>query len=68
MSGYLDFERTGHAEVDAILEMIEAAGSGYHNTSEWRDKDNGPSYLERINEKIREAAVVLSEQSSVKVT
>jgi hypothetical protein len=61
MSGYLYFERTGHKEVDEIIEMIEEAGHGYHHTSEWDCEENGkPSYITKIDEKIRAAKIVLN--------
>jgi hypothetical protein len=61
MSGYLDFERTGHKEVDEILWRIEQAGDGYHNTNQWSDSENGePSYMDKINEAIRSAKVALN--------
>jgi hypothetical protein len=61
MSGYLYFERTGHKEVDKILCRIEQAGHGYHHTSEWDESENGqPSYIDKINEAIREAKAALT--------
>jgi len=65
MSGYLQFERTGHKEVDDILWMIEQAGDAYHHTNQWHDSfkfSDGivePSYIDQINQKIREAKIAL---------
>ena len=51
MSGYLDFKYTGVKEVDDILAALESAGSGYHNTSQWDEKEDGEqSYIEMIQE------------------
>ena len=60
MSGYLDFKRTGHKEVDEILEAIERAGDGFHHTSQWDDDlGSGKSYADIIDEKIEAAKKVL---------
>ena len=56
MSGYLSFKRTGHKEVDAILQAIEDAGDAYHCTSNWDEESaSGKSYSDIINAKIEEA-------------
>jgi hypothetical protein len=61
MSGYLQFGRTGHKEVDDILQMIENTGQSYHHTSQWGDNENGaPSHIDQINEKIRAAKTSLN--------
>ena len=55
MSGYLEFKRTGHKEVDAILQAIEDAGDAYHCTSNWNEESaSGKSHIDIINEKIEE--------------
>jgi len=60
MSGYLGFERTGHKEVDAIIETVENAGDAYHHTSQWADDEYGESYISVINKKIRAVAEALN--------
>ena len=58
MSGYLDFKRTGHKEVDDIIWEIEQAGDSYHHTSQWDESSKlsdgtiEPSWIDKINEKI----------------
>ena len=67
MSGYLSFKRTGHKEVDGILQAIEDAGRDYHCTSYWDDElDSGKSYCDRIDEKIEAAKVSLNKREVVK--
>ena len=62
MSGYLGFKRTGHKEVDEILQAIEEAGSGYHCTSDWDEElYSGKSYCDLIDEKIEAAKISLKE-------
>lgn len=39
MSQTITFKRTGCKQVDAILEAVEAAASGYHSTEQWNDRD-----------------------------
>lgn len=61
MSGYIDLKRTGHKEVDAILDAIERAGDGFHHTSQWdEDLGHGKSYIDIINEKIDAARTALA--------
>lgn len=64
MSGYLSFNRTGHPEVDTILDAIETAGDAYHHTSQWGDEcswqDDKKSYIDIIDEKIDLARIALS--------
>ena len=63
MSGYLDFKRTGHKEVDEILEAIERAGDGFHHTSQWDDDlGDGKSYIDLIDEKIEAAQLALTDK------
>lgn len=38
MAGYLQFDKTGVPEVDAILEELRQAGDAYHHTSQWGDE------------------------------
>ena len=64
MSGYLNFDRTGHDEVDAILDAIERAGDGFHHTEFWdEDLGKGQSYMDIINEKIKKAKEALNDNS-----
>lgn len=64
MSGYLDFERTGHKEVDEILWLMEQAGDAYHHTRQWSDSENNePSYMDKINEAILAAKAALGGKS-----
>jgi len=63
MSGYLQFQRTGHKEVDEILDAIENAGDGFHHTSQWDDVLNdGKSYSDLIDEKIEAAKIALKDK------
>lgn len=62
MAGYISLERTGHKEVDDILQAIEDAGRSFHHTGEWQedyDFIGGISYLDLINQKIGAAKQVL---------
>ena len=62
MSGYLSFKRTGHPEIDNILDAIERAGDGFHHTSQWDDDlGDGKSYADLIDEEIEEAKKALDE-------
>ena len=62
MSGYLDFKRTGHPVIDNILDAIEIAGDGFHNTSQWDDDlGDGKSYVDLIDEEIEKAKKALDE-------
>jgi hypothetical protein len=60
MSGYICLKRTGHKEVDEILNAIESAGDCWHHTSQWSEEGyDGKSSMDRINEKIEAAKRVL---------
>ena len=52
MSGYLEFDKTGNKELDAILEDIVNAADACSNWDE--ETANGKSYNDIINEKIEE--------------
>lgn len=58
MSGYLDFNRTGFAPFDSVIDKIEEAGDAFHHTAEWCDDiEGGPSYSQQINELIADAYI-----------
>jgi hypothetical protein len=68
MSGYIDLCRTGYTPFDAVLEAIEDAGNAYHHTAQWQDDDNGePSHIERINEKINDVCIALSNANTIQI-
>jgi hypothetical protein len=61
---YWQFEPTGLAIIDGILEQISRAGKAYHHTEWWGEPtiygdDNSPSYWERIQAAADAAAAVI---------
>ena len=53
---YYGFTSTGDPDIDLILAAVAAAGKGYHHTQDWLNDDNGPSYIEQIQEAANRAA------------
>lgn len=53
---YYAFASTGDPKIDLILAAVAAAGKGYHNTEFWSDDDDGPSYIDLIQEAANRAA------------
>ena len=38
MSGYLQFDSTGNDKIDAIVDILNEAGNGFHHTEGWHDE------------------------------
>jgi len=58
MGGYLYFEKTGNEKIDAIVEILNEAGRGFHCTDGWTeelDYYDGKSYHDLIQEALNNA-------------
>ena len=65
MSGYLSFNRTGIPSVDNLIDVIESAGDGYHNTADWSEENkDGKSSLNLIQEAIDKLGVYVKNRTT----
>ena len=59
MSGYLNFDITGDEKIDAIVDILNQAGDGFHHTEDWNEPMSGyggRSYIDLIQEAFNNAA------------
>lgn len=53
---YYSFAPTGDPDIDLILAAVAAAGKGFHHTDGWTEDEDGPSYIDQIQEAANRAA------------
>lgn len=53
---YYGFDPTGNRSIDLILSAVACAGKAYHHTESWSSDEDGPSYVDRIQQAAATAA------------